>query len=58
MVQPTVPRYQPAYQISEDNFIEDGINRIIIATDGDFNVGTTNFEQLTELVSRKEKEFH
>ena len=44
-----------AYQISEDNFIKDGINRIIIATDGDFNVGTTNFEQLTELVSRKKE---
>jgi Ca-activated chloride channel family protein len=44
-----------AYQISEDNFIKGGINRVIIATDGDFNVGTTNFEQLTELVERKKK---
>jgi Ca-activated chloride channel family protein len=44
-----------AYQISEENFIKDGINRVIIATDGDFNVGTTNFEQLTELVSRKKE---
>lgn len=45
-----------AYQISQDNFIKDGINRVIIATDGDFNVGTTNFEQLTELVSRKKEQ--
>lgn len=46
---------QLAYQISEENFIKDGINRVIIATDGDFNVGTTNFEQLTELVERKKE---
>jgi Ca-activated chloride channel family protein len=44
-----------AYQISEDNFIKGGINRVIIATDGDFNVGTTNFEQLTELVVREKE---
>jgi Ca-activated chloride channel family protein len=44
-----------AYQISEENFIKGGINRVIIATDGDFNVGTTNFEQLTELVSREKE---
>jgi Ca-activated chloride channel family protein len=42
-----------AYQIAEDNFIKEGINRVIIATDGDFNVGTTNFEQLKELAQRK-----
>lgn len=42
-----------AYQIAEDNFIKNGINRVIIATDGDFNVGTTNFEQLKELAERK-----
>jgi Ca-activated chloride channel family protein len=42
-----------AYQIAEDNFIKGGINRVIIATDGDFNVGTTNFEQLKELAERK-----
>ena len=42
-----------AYQIAEENFIEKGINRVIIATDGDFNVGTTNFEQLKELAERK-----
>lgn len=42
-----------AYQIAEENHIKDGINRVIIATDGDFNVGTTNFEQLKELAQRK-----
>jgi Ca-activated chloride channel family protein len=44
-----------AYQIAEDNFIKEGINRVIIATDGDFNVGTTNFERLKELAERKRK---
>ncbi|MFK8012645.1 MAG: von Willebrand factor type A domain-containing protein [Marinicellaceae bacterium] len=44
-----------AYQLNEDNFIQDGINRVIIATDGDVNVGTTNFEQLTEMVERKKE---
>jgi len=46
---------QLAYQLNEDNFIKDGINRVIIATDGDVNVGTTNFEQLTEMVERKKE---
>ncbi len=42
-----------AYQLAEQNMIKDGINRILIATDGDFNVGTTNFEALKELVEKK-----
>ena len=44
-----------AYQLAEQNLIKDGINRILIATDGDFNVGTTNFEALKELVEKKRK---
>lgn len=44
-----------AYQLAEQNMIKDGINRIFIATDGDFNVGTTNFEALKELVETKRK---
>lgn len=42
-----------AYQLAEQNLVKDGINRILIATDGDFNVGTTNFEALKELVEEK-----
>ena len=42
-----------AYQLAEQNKVKDGINRILIATDGDFNVGTTNFEALKELVEEK-----
>ncbi|MCX7555008.1 VWA domain-containing protein [Marinicella sp. S1101] len=42
-----------AYQLAEQNMVKDGINRILVATDGDFNVGTTNFEALKELVEEK-----
>lgn len=42
-----------AYQIAEQNFDENGVNRIILATDGDFNVGTTNQEELKNLIERK-----
>ncbi len=44
-----------AYQLAEQEFIKGGINRIIIATDGDFNVGTVNFEALKDLVEEKRK---
>ncbi|MEM7292585.1 MAG: VWA domain-containing protein [Pseudomonadota bacterium] len=42
-----------AYQLAEKSFVEGGVNRVLIATDGDFNVGTTNFEALKELIERK-----
>lgn len=44
-----------AYQMAEQAFIEDGINRVILATDGDFNVGTVNFEALVDLVEERRK---
>ena len=46
---------QLAYQLAEQSFIKDGINRVIIATDGDFNVGTTNFDALIDLIEEKRK---
>ncbi len=46
---------QLAYEIAEENFIEDGINRVMLATDGDFNVGMTNFDQLIKLVEKQRK---
>lgn len=46
---------QSAYQLAEQAFIKDGINRVILATDGDFNVGTVNFEALKDLVEEKRK---
>ncbi|MFT5110828.1 MAG: Ca-activated chloride channel family protein, partial [Parasphingorhabdus sp.] len=46
---------QLAYKLAGDAFIKDGINRIILATDGDFNVGTTNTDSLLELIEKKRK---
>jgi Ca-activated chloride channel family protein len=47
---------QLAYQIAEDNFIKGGTNRVILCTDGDFNVGTTNTDELQKLVAQKAKD--
>ncbi|WP_259400139.1 VWA domain-containing protein [Pseudoalteromonas sp. SG41-5] len=44
-----------AYQIAAENFKKGGINRVILATDGDFNVGTQSIDKLTELVASKRK---
>jgi Ca-activated chloride channel family protein len=42
-----------AYQLAEQNFDKAGINRVILATDGDFNVGITDPEELKSFVERK-----
>ena len=42
-----------AYQLAEQNPKKEGINRILIATDGDFNVGTTNLKELVEEKRKK-----
>lgn len=42
-----------AYSMAEQGFIDGGINRVILATDGDFNVGTVNHEQLIDLIERQ-----
>jgi Ca-activated chloride channel family protein len=42
-----------AYGIAEANLINEGNNRIIIGTDGDFNVGITSQEELIELIEEK-----
>jgi Ca-activated chloride channel family protein len=44
-----------AYALARQSFIDDGINRVILATDGDFNVGTVNFQQLKDLVEGERK---
>jgi Ca-activated chloride channel homolog len=44
-----------AYAMAEQAFIKGGINRVLLATDGDFNVGTTNTEQLKDLIEQKRK---
>jgi Ca-activated chloride channel homolog len=42
-----------AYAMAERNFNRNAINRVIIATDGDFNVGVTQNERLEDFVARK-----
>ena len=42
-----------AYQLAEQYFIEGGNNRVILATDGDFNVGVYSTKDLEELISEK-----
>jgi Ca-activated chloride channel family protein len=42
-----------AYKLAESNFRKGGVNRILLATDGDFNVGISNTEQLKGFVERK-----
>ncbi|MEJ2141896.1 MAG: VWA domain-containing protein [Gammaproteobacteria bacterium] len=44
-----------AYNLAQQAFVKGGINRVILATDGDFNVGTTNFEALKDLIEEKRK---
>ncbi|MDR1888579.1 MAG: VWA domain-containing protein, partial [Zoogloeaceae bacterium] len=46
---------QLAYQQAQEHFIKGGINRILLATDGDFNVGITDFAQLKQMIEEKRK---
>ena len=44
---------QLAYDIASESFIKGGINRVILATDGDFNVGVTSQGELIRLIEEK-----
>jgi Ca-activated chloride channel homolog len=44
-----------AYRMAEQNLIPGGINRVILATDGDFNVGTVSVDALKTMVADKRK---
>jgi Ca-activated chloride channel family protein len=46
---------QLAYELAEDQFREGDINRVILCTDGDFNVGVTTQEELIALIEDKAK---
>ncbi len=46
---------QLAYKIAEKNFIKGGNNRIVLCTDGDFNVGVSNTSDLETLIESKRK---
>ena len=42
-----------AYALAERHFVKDGVNRVILATDGDFNVGIANPDELEGYIARK-----
>ena len=44
---------QLAYRVARENFIEGGINRVILCTDGDFNVGVTSQSELVSLIEKE-----
>ncbi|MCQ4189544.1 VWA domain-containing protein [Methylocystis suflitae] len=44
---------QDAYRLAESNFDRSAVNRVILATDGDFNVGVTDQSELKGLIERK-----
>ena len=44
---------QIAYRVAQENFIRDGNNRVILATDGDFNVGLSSDSELVSLIENK-----
>lgn len=46
---------ETAYRLAEEYFIEGGNNRVILATDGDLNVGVTSESELEELITEKKE---
>jgi Ca-activated chloride channel family protein len=46
---------QLAYEVATENLIREGVNRVILCTDGDFNVGVTSEGELTRLIEEKAK---
>jgi len=42
-----------AYKVAEENFIEEGSNRVILATDGDFNTGVSSDAEMVRLIEEK-----
>ena len=44
---------EQAYELAREGHIEGGINRVVLATDGDFNVGVVNFETLLDIAERE-----
>lgn len=46
---------ETAYELAEANYIEGGNNRILLATDGDLNIGLTSEEELEDLIRSKKE---
>jgi Ca-activated chloride channel family protein len=47
---------QLAYELAQKNYIQDGVNKVILATDGDLNVGITKNDELVSLIKEKASE--
>jgi len=47
---------QLAYRTAKENFIKHGNNRVILATDGDFNVGVSSTSELIRMIEQKREE--
>lgn len=47
---------QMAYEIAKENYITNGNNRVILCTDGDFNVGVSSTSELVRLIEEKRKD--
>jgi Ca-activated chloride channel homolog len=46
---------QLAYQVAREMFLPGGVNRVVLATDGDFNVGVTSLGDLSRLIEEKRR---
>lgn len=44
-----------AYKLAQQSFVKDGVNRVMLATDGDFNVGQTDDDDLKHLIEKERK---
>jgi len=42
-----------AYKVAQEHFVKGGVNRVILCTDGDFNVGVTDQSQLVKMIEEK-----
>lgn len=52
---PGASAIRTAYRVARNNFIPNGNNRVILATDGDFNIGQTSEEDLEDIISVESK---
>ena len=52
-IHPGEAAIRSAYKLAENTFIKGGNNRIILATDGDFNIGQTDEKELEELIAKE-----
>ncbi|OWV78714.1 hypothetical protein ATY75_07005 [Rhizobium sp. N122] len=47
---------EAAYELAKKAFVKDGVNRVMLATDGDFNVGPSSDEDLKRIIEEKRKD--